>query len=868
MASGKNTGRKWDLYKENKGTTQALVNKLVAPKDKAGHKKPSDEKTLNLSRDMMERESQRINQDSIDADTIYQQLPDIELVEQILVGSIISPKDMSTVDLNYTVEEGVFDTELVGPLIQKIKEHFNSNYKIEDRLDEMLSRILFKRGADIYVVIPENNLDQLINSEGRLSLEDFKAIESRLQLNKQLGILGHPSQVGVSMESYRGPEVSRVGPDKYLTISDNFDILKKSLHTNVKRGVKINDLMKRRTVSMEQAAKGLNNEQIDKLYSSGNQDQRPTQALIPSLYQNKPSIGNCFLMNPPIGSMIPVHVPGDPTDHVGYFMIIDPETGRPIVKDDSRDYYSEIRTNFTSAGNDSSTSDVVQATREAMGGNRISKSGTENEFRKSYETLVENDLVNRFRNGLYGEEFKISFTTEIYNIMLARSFANQGTQLLYIPAEFVVYMAFDYDERGVGKSLLKQTSLLSAMRAVLLFADTMSGVRNAVGRKGVTINVDPDDPDPQKTIADIQSVILEGTRRGFPLGSPDPAQTMDFLDRAGFDFKINIEGDNYPGTSVDYVDHKTDVSAGNPELEERLRRQQISGFGINPEQVDPTQSPDFATSVVNNNLILTRRVLRYQKRFTNQLSRLVRIITSHSPILIDEIHTTFKEEKGKLTPKQREQIPKDLVEKFIESICVTLPSPDTTKIEQQVQAFEQYTQLLDRALEAYISPDIFPDEYLAREPETVNRVVSVIRAYFQRLWLDRNNVAPELLTLVELDGRKPNFDLLDISKTLSGSLGKSIQKYLEGMKKDQEKNEKKYGEPEEAGSDFGSDEFGEGGETEDVMGGGDEETDDLLGGDTTMDEETEEDDSTEGDETPDEEPTEETDGEDEDEDQT
>ncbi len=862
VSSRKSTGRKWDLHNNRGKQTQAVINKLVASRDTSGKTNPSDDKRLNLSKERMERESQRINQDIVDAESIYQQLPDIELVEQVLVGSIISPKDMSTINLNYRVEEGRFDTELVGPLIQKVKEHFNTNYKIEDRIDEMLTRILFRQGADVYVVIPENNLDQLINGNSKLSLEDFRRIESRFQLDKPLGILGHPKQEGVSLENYRGPEVSTIGNLKNIKVTDNFDVLKKSLHSNLKRGVKINELMKQRSVSMEAASKGLTSEEIDKLFKRSDKEQRPSQAMIPSLYQNKPSIGNCFLMNPPMGSMIPVFVPGDPTDHVGYFMLLDSETGRPVQKENGRDYYNEIRTNFNAANNsnaDSTASDIVNATREAMGGRSVSNKSSMDEFRKAYETLVENDLVNRFRNGIYGEEFSVGFTNEIYDIMLARSFANKGTQLLYIPAEFVVYMAFDFDDNGVGKSLLKQTSLLSAMRSVLLFADTMSGVKNAIGRKRVTINVDPADPDPERTIRDIQSLILEGTKRGFPIGSPDPAQTMDFLDRAGFDFKINIEGDNYPGTSVDYDDYKTDVSAGNPELEEKLRRLQTSGFGINPEKVDPTQSPDFATSIVNNDLIFTRRVLRYQKRFTNFLTRLIRIITTHSPLLIEEIETTFKEEKAKLSPSQKEVIPKNLVQDFIESIEVSLPSPDTTKVEQQLQAFEQYSQLLDRALEAYINPEIFPDEYLAREPETVNRVISVISAYFKRLWLDRNNVTPELLELVELDDRKPNFDLLQISKTLTGSLGKSIQRYLEGMKKDQERNEKKYGTPDDGG-------FG------DENGVDDSFTDDSLTDTSSsvtddFDFEGGENDGTQGDETGVEEETSEAEGEDPEQDQ-
>lgn len=853
MTDHKHSRVKWDVSRRMPGTAQAVVRTLTP--EKGVKSKPSDDKKLNLSPDTLSKKSDQISQDIVDADSIFQQLPDLELAEQILVGSIISPKDMSTVNLNYRVEEGSFDSEIVGNLLEVVKAYFKKNFKIEDRLDEMLSRMLFKRGADVHIVIPQNNLDQLINGSSQLSLEHFKQIERRLQVGKSLGILGHPTNSDVSLESWHGPDVTPIANVTGVTVTDNFDVLKRPAHSARRRKTSIDALINRRTVSMEQASKGLTSAQIDKLYGSDeNQPQQPSAAMIPSEYQTTEVIGHSFIINAPMESVIPVHAPGDPTEHVGYFLMTDPDTGRPVVSEKGRDYYGEMRNNFNNK-TENGTSDIVQQVRQEMGGRTQTTKTSIDEIQNAYATIVENDLVNRLRNGIYGEGFSVGFTQEIYSIMLYRSFKNKGTQLVYIPAEFVVYMAFDYDDNGVGKSLLKQTSILSSMRSVLLFANTMKAVRGAIGRKKATINVDASDPDPQRTIADIQTTILEGVRRGFPLGSPDPSQIMDFLQRSGYDFAINIEGENYPGTSVEYDDYQTDGQGGNPELEDRLRRLHISGLGMNPEQVDPTQSPDFATSVVQNDLIMTRRILRYQKRFCSYLTRLIRLITVHSPDLLAELKEDLKDNRGKLTDKQRDDLPKDVLNDFIQSIEVYLPSPDTTKIEQQLAAFEQYSQLLDRSLEAYINPEIFPDDYLAREPETVNRVISVIRAYFQRLWLERNNVTPELLQLIDMEGRTPNFNLFEIQRVLTGSLGKSIQKYLEGMKKEQEKNEKKYGQQDDLGdgggeSDGGGDDLGEG-------EGGDDDFNIDESGDLG-------DDTEEGDETSDETDTEETEGGDED----
>lgn len=828
-----NQHRKLGFHRDTPGVNLAVVNKAT-PSSTSGS--TPNEQTISINRDTLEKQSQSLARDSINADSVFQLLPDMELAEQVLVGSILSPKDMSTVELGFSLEEGLFDAEIMGDLLEVVRCYFKRTYKIDEQLDSMLEDALFKKGAHIQIVIPENSLDQLINTRSNISTEMYDDVKRRLQTGKPLGFLGHPRSQKVSLENYHPSanalpidEVTRPGSKRalpYLSVSDNFDTLKLPVINQRQRSRRISDLVTRRTVSMESAASGLTPEQVDALYVKDHQQPRPTQVLYPSAYQTRPSSGHPLIITPPMEAVIPVCVPGKPSEHVGYFVLLD-KNGRPVQRDGNRDYYGELSSSFSNNGREDSSQDIVKLTREAMGGQTSDSTQSVDELQKAYGEIIENDLVNRLRNGIYDEEFELGFTQEVYTLMLHRAMAAQQTQLLYIPAEFVMYMAFNHDEKGVGESLLKQSNLIANMRSVLLFAETMSGVRNAIGRKRATITVDPQDPDPQKTISDIQAAVVEAASRGFPLGSPDPGQTMDYLNRAGFDFAVNIEGGNYPTTRVEFDDYNTQTSAGNPELQDRLRRMHISGMGMNPEQIDPSQSPDFATSVVNNNLIMTRRVLRYQKRFTRHLTKFVQMFVTHSPSLINEIQKVIDEQKGRLTPEQKKSLKGEtLIDDFINAIKVTLPSPDTTKVEQQLQAFEQYTMLIDRTLEAYINPDIFPDGYLQREERTIEQVTMVIRSYMQRRWLEQNNVTPELLQLLEMDKRTPAFNLLEIQEVVHGSLGEAIHRYLADLNKQQETWKKKYGEPEET--------------VDDALDGGGQETSDMASeedGDDTLDEE-------------------------------
>ena len=180
---------------------------------------------------------------------------------------------------------------------------------------------------------------------------------------------------------------------------------------------------------------------------------------------DKETVGNPLLLTPPIESLIPVHVPSSPSEHIGYFMIVD-NHGNPIRATATQDYYADFAYNAANM-REMSSQLLANGRRSSEGRRDMNDIMMFEEAAKCYAEIIEDDLYQRLKSGVYGGNVKISRPTEIYRMMLARACSQMHTQLIYIPASLVVYAAFDYNDFGVGKSLVESTKILGAIRAIL-----------------------------------------------------------------------------------------------------------------------------------------------------------------------------------------------------------------------------------------------------------------------------------------------------------------------------------------------------------------------------------------------------------------
>jgi len=187
------------------------------------------------------------------------------------------------------------------------------------------------------------------------------------------------------------------------------------------------------------------------------------------------SIGRPLILKLPSESVIPVTLPNDITNPIGFFVLLD-NNGYPITKNTSN--FNEGNLNDLLQNNTNLSSLLIEKTRQSVGS--TCKKIDFNQAVSLYTQIMETDLINRLKNGIYKTNMNVAMNQEVLRIMLARTLKNMQTQLLFIPSELVSYFAIKYHSNGVGKSLLDNLKILTSLRAVLLFSRIMGEIKSSI----------------------------------------------------------------------------------------------------------------------------------------------------------------------------------------------------------------------------------------------------------------------------------------------------------------------------------------------------------------------------------------------------
>jgi len=801
-----NTGKKYpaiSLVKDNPELA-AVISKLVKSRD-TGKFDMDKEKTSNyLNQGQLEKISSGIQQNIVDSESIVQLFPDIELSIQILISSVLSPKDMTNSDLIYKTPYSNMGNELSTKLNQVIRSHMSEYYKLDGELPKMLRDSLFTKGSYIKMVMPESIVDEVVNFNS-VSTESLSELFKK-DFDGSLGILGNYKKAVSNQFSLESLALSNdIG--KYVgglvvednerlencignlvDITDNYKILKVPKVMEKVRASKIKKIIKSNSVAVE--SNTITNKEVSSALYKGASKKAEQFVIIPEpTLAKRKSVARPLVMKLPSESVIPVYTPGDEANHIGYFIIIDNE-GNPVTIDGNGGHSSDLQSllsNSKSNNNDSVSSMLIDKAKNNLIGS--GRAPTLDQITTVYGNIIERNLVTRLRNGIYNSTLKISNSQEIYRVMLTRVLSEQYTRLVYVPVELVGYLAFKYNNNGTGRSYLDDVKVLTSLRAMLLFSKVMAMTKNAINLTRVNMTLDPKDPDPEKTMELAIHEIAKTRQQYFPLGINSPVDLVDWIQKAGFEF--TFEGHpGLPDTKFDFETKNIQRDIPDSDLDELLRKQTYMAFGLSPEVVDDAFSGDFATTVVANNLLLAKRIRHLQTVFSTYIADLNKKITFADPILMgeltdlirsnkDAIETNMSDGDRPIYDNNPDEYIATILEEHIESLEIDLPQPDTVTLENLSEAFDNYVDNLEKAIDAIISTDSITSELAGDVSNNIDTIKSIVKNYYIRRWMSNNGYLPELseITTVDEDG-KPSIDLFEISKDHVESIIKATIKLV------------------------------------------------------------------------------------------
>lgn len=751
----------------------ATVSKLVSSSiSNASFGARGERSITQPARNMFMATSQEIIHSSRDAEAMLQLFPELELSAQILVSSVISPKDMTSTDISVSLDSNFFTPDITNKLVDLVKDYLNKDYKIKPKLSEILRDMLFEHGSHPIVVIPESSLDEFINGTRPIGMEGLSEYyDTSKKSFKSLGILGDPTsdaKTRVGMENfapyaqpvdYDAALVFNVNKrDKHISVTDNIFALRfPEIQAKQRRNTVRNLYKAKSTLGVESHVPLTDAKMYGLVYKNQNTGYTPFNRLKTSSQTQRNNVGAPLIMHLPSEAVIPVHVPGDEKKHIGYFLMIDGE-GNPLSRSSLMSLQGGLGDRLNQANTDMS-SYMLQRTNRNINGTDCSNL-TMTQASQVYGDIIEADLLERLRKGVYGDNVSIARNEEVYRIMLSRTLANKHTQLLYVPVELMTYFAYKYDANGVGKSILDDLKMINSLRAMLTFAKTMAALKNSVGRTEVRLKLDENDPDPRQSVETaIHEITSMRGQQMFPLGISSPADLATWVQKAGYEFTFEGHPD-IPDMNIEFNEKNSNYVKPDDELYTELKKSSIMGTGISPETVDAGFGPDFATSVLTNNILLVKRVLQIQSVFIPQLTDHCRTVLRNHGGLLNDIRSAIKEnlarivDRTKNNPEIQELDESDssilefLVYEFIDNLEITLPSPDITTLENQMLAFSNYSEALDKALDAYVGEGIINSEMSGELGNNAAMYKAIIKAYYQRKWLADNNTLSELGELV------------------------------------------------------------------------------------------------------------------------
>lgn len=782
---------------KNNNELLSVLSKLVKENRDGNNKSMKDLLNVDVINQLTKIVNTNIEKSRMNED-ILKLFPDTEKCIQIIVSSIVCPNDLITTNINYNLDNLNLPVELSTNIVNYVKKYIEKNYDLESNLYKIIKETLFLKGSYAQIVIPENLLDNYIN-------------KSDITINNVYGN-NHIFNIGnttytVSKESL-DPKIQSILKDDIK----NINCMEKDLNISIEDTPFNLISFKRNIKYAKNLAKNdfykIANEnllEIEDIFKEPEELDAKDTYIFNTFGNNRESVTKPLVMNVNSEYLIPIYVKGDPSSHIGYFLLTD-ENYNPINANGTLNGLESYCSNTYTNSSVSSSSYLITKARESLYG-MIKNDPTYEEMELVYSNMLENLLKDKINNSKLGNVAQIGNTEEIYKIMFSRSIRNNETKLIYLPEEMVVYYAHEYRINGTGKSVLEDLAVICSIRAINFFARVMATVRNSINTTTFKIKLDDNDLDPQSTIDDIVSSIMESYQLSLPIGLTNITNLAEWAYTLGKEFVF--EHPRISNIEVDKSNVSGEKIVPDSDLDEKLFEQVCLRCGVTADMVRSGFENDFATTVVTKNLLFAKEISLHHIWVNKCISNHVKKLLLNDPIVNGVINSILSKEIKKVKKynldseqngyendinyKMKEnELVKLLTFKIIDTIECSLPAPEIADATSLAETFDKERGAAEKFLDSILSDEILPDDLAGESGQYITMIKSMVLGLYSIDWANKNGLYKNIMDLI-----------LD-SPTEEGNRNKLSQSYRDirdklasntyALLKDSVKFKRKYGE--------------------------------------------------------------------------
>ena len=738
------------------------------------------------------------NQQSEFTDDVMKIFPDINLSKEIVTSLIQAPNDMKEGELNYSAPNLDLPVDIKNLFLDVTKSHIESTYKIDEKLDDIISESLFTKGAYAELILPVNNV---LNMVKKIKKQPTAAVESIIE----------DDGMKFNMSSYRDPNgIFMFESNLYSVVSTQLEEFKlkadieDKLYGKVTAGyedIKIKD-------------------QFGALSSDGISGDSPL------VIKLKPE------------SVVPVADRNEPSKHYGYFLLLDHKGGSINLDTDP-----SLREN-DGVG-------LVKRVRDTLTGfsQKVPELKNVEDFKqfvikKQFDDYIKNSKLSSLSN------INIELTEDIVYGIGSYIINRLPLKVIYVPKELLNYFAIHFRKNGTGESLLERVTMLISIRAILLFTNLLSYIKSSVTTTDVKVDLDPLDPEYRKSMKLIMSEVIKNRQVSLPIGILKVDDLVDWVHKLGFSF--NFKHPSLPEVNIDIDETATEITPIESDIKEKIDKLIITTFYLTPEMIENSYSPDFATTILANNLLLTKRILKLQRKYEPQITDSIKkklkldgVFKNKLKEIVIKNKTAIKRFLNKVEKKFTKDSLKHLkddafaeliIDMSISRLVVEFQKPEVTEDSNKKDLFSNYSDLVDDAVDKLFSTDLIPNAYIGEIGDNIDDIKNIVKHTLLRKYVTENNILPEFnkLFILDKDGL-PVYDILEDFNGFAEIVSSIVSKFIKQNKKVVNDANKEF---DKANQDQQSTEPADGSdvnETDDDTGDGDTPPDDSGDGDTPPD---------------------------------